>query len=622
MSQLTDNLNLIVSIKSDIKSAIEAKGVSMTGVSFGSFADKIGEITTSFVTVPLSVSANGTYVPGQGVDGFSQVVVDVPQSVEGYTEKQVTEGDFGIVNLNNSASSVKFYAFYYDSYLQTVDLPNCISIHDAAFNGCSQLSSVSIPNCNTIGQYVFRECNALTSINMENCISIGQYALYNCNKLSELSLPNCISIGQYVFGNCSSLTQVELPNCESIGNYGFGYCSSLTMASFPAISYFGNNCFQGCRSLQELTLGTETYKIPTYQNRLFSDTSSFMSNGTIYVASDMYSRWIVSSGWSSLSSLFVSVNQSGPVLSYDNGVVYGITKNIDSTYSSFLGISKPDIVKLSLQNLVRFGGNPNNYFNSCTNLTTVSLPSCVELDNTFNNCTSLSEVYLPVCTKISGNAFRGCSSLTEISLPACANISGYVFVECSSLSEVYLPVCTSVGNDVFGNCISLSEISLPSCVSLGKAFWGCSSLTRIDLPVCKYLTNSAVFENLPITSINLPLCESITSWAFNNCRSLSDVSLPACNSIYNVAFQQCQSLRELNLPVCCYIDSSAFWGCYLDKLTLGSTSVCVLNSRDAFQYTKINAGTGSIYVPSSLVDAYKSATIWSTYSSQIFPIPE
>ena len=41
-----------------------------------------------------------------------------------------------------------------------------------------------------------------------------------------------------------------------------------------------------------------------------------------------------------------------------------------------------------------------------------------------------------------------------------------------------------------------------------------------------------------------------------------------------------------------------------------------------FYSTPIGAGNGSIYVTSSLVDAYKSAQYWSKYSSQIFPIPE
>ena len=83
MSQLTDNLNLIASIKSDIKSAIENKGVDMTGVSFPGYASKIGEISGgggSAVIEGLTITSNGTYTAGEGVDGYSPIEVDVPIS--------------------------------------------------------------------------------------------------------------------------------------------------------------------------------------------------------------------------------------------------------------------------------------------------------------------------------------------------------------------------------------------------------------------------------------------------------------------------------------------------------------------------------------------------------------
>lgn len=478
MSQLTDNLNLIASIKSDIKSAIESKGVDMTGVSFGSFAAKIGEITTSFVTVPLSVSANGTYNPGQGVDGFSQVVVDVPQSVEGYTEKQVTEGDFGIVNLNNSASFVRNTAFAYDSNLMTVNLPNCETIGDNAFRSCRKLSYVSIPACKTISTNAFSSCGSITSIDLPVCEDIQGYAFY--------------------FGY--SLVQVSVPNVTSLGNYAFGYCSMLSEISLPVVSSIGNYCFQNCSSLQTLTLCTETYKMPAYQNRMFSNTGSFMTNGSIYVASDMYSRWIVSTGWSSLSSLFVSVNQSGPVLSYDSGLVSGITRYLDASFSTYLSISKSDVLGLSLSNIEVFP----NYFANCPNLSTISLQNTIEVKaNAFQNCYSLSEINLPVCKIIRDGAFTNCSALSEVTLPACESISN-CFRICSYLESVTLPACVNLGNYTFSGCSSLSDVSIPVCEYIGNnCFDGCIALSRIALPVCSYLA----------------------SYAFYNCTSLSEVIL-------------------------------------------------------------------------------------------------
>ena len=85
MSQLIDNLNTIESVKTDIKSAIENKGVDMTGVSFPGYASKIGEIS------------------GGG----------------GWDQKSITEGTVNIINLDNSASFVASNAFYNNKTIQT-----------------------------------------------------------------------------------------------------------------------------------------------------------------------------------------------------------------------------------------------------------------------------------------------------------------------------------------------------------------------------------------------------------------------------------------------------------------------------------------------------------------------
>ena len=188
MSQLIDNLNIIESVKTDIKSAIENKGVDMTGVSFPGYASKIGEITTSFVTVPLNVSVNGTYTPGQGVNGYSQVVVDVPQSVTGFTEKDLTEKTMNITNLNNSASFVASSAFMDNNTIQTVNLPYATSVGYGAFQSCTSLSQVSLPICITIGNAAFQRCSLLTQVSLPICRTIDTYAFYKCSSLTRITL--------------------------------------------------------------------------------------------------------------------------------------------------------------------------------------------------------------------------------------------------------------------------------------------------------------------------------------------------------------------------------------------------------------------------------------------------
>ena len=52
-----------------------------------------------------------------------------------------------------------------------------------------------------------------------------------------------------------------------------------------------------------------------------------------------------------------------------------------------------------------------------------------------------------------------------------------------------------------------------------------------------------------------------------------------------------------------------------------------LGNKNAFYNTPMSKSTytgsfGSIYVPASLVNSYKTATNWSTYSARITSIPE
>ena len=128
------------------------------------------------------------------------------------------------------------------------------------------------------------------------------------------------------------------------------------------------------------------------------------------------------------------------------------------------------------------------------------------------------------------------------------------------------------------------------------------------------------------------MCSHIGGNAFRNCSSLSQVSLPVCNYIADGifaggglnnrgTFYNCSLLTQVDLPMCSYIGSDAFRGCRnLSIITIGYSSICSLKNTGVFAATSITSSTGSIYVPASLVDSYKSAENWSYFSTQIFPI--
>ena len=207
-------------------------------------------------------------------------------------------------------------------------------------------------------------------------------------------------------------------------------------------------------------------------------------------------------------------------------------------------------------------------------------------------------------TKIDAGTFVYCTNLLSINLPNCTTISSEAFRYCSSLQSAYFSKCTTIGYN---------------------AFIGCSNLQSISFPICTTIED-LVFQNCSNLSIaNFPQCKTIGSYAFTNCFNLQSITFPTCSFIGQNTFRSCQNLTTASFPKCTTIGSYAFTSCYrLTTLILKNSTVAVLSNTNAFTSTPISTFTsytsgvyGSIYVPTSLVAAYKSATNWAIYSNRI-----
>ena len=89
------------------------------------------------------------------------------------------------------------------------------------------------------------------------------------------------------------------------------------------------------------------------------------------------------------------------------------------------------------------------------------------------------------------------------------------------------------------------------------------------------------------------------------------------------AFCGCTALTVVDVPEVTTIDANAFGECTaLEALILRSNTVVTMVNSNALGSSGIAKGTGFVYVPSALVDRYKSATNWSVYSAQIRAIED
>lgn len=221
---------------------------------------------------------------------------------------------------------------------------------------------------------------------------------------------------------------------------------------------------------------------------------------------------------------------------------------------------------------------PCGLFYGCTNLTSVSFPECTVIST--DNFLYEEGDYWGLFTR---GAFENCYKLSSINFSKATSIGAYAFARCSALTIVNFPKVTTIGNYAFEGCAALTTAIFPEVIVV-NGIDGCSALI----------------------SVSFPKATKIGMYAFENCTALTSVSFPKVTSIEYSAFANCKKLTSL------YLNAS---------------SVVTLENLGAFYNTPMSKSTltgsfGSIYVPASLVSAYKSATNWATYSARITAIPE
>lgn len=251
-------------------------------------------------------------------------------------------------------------------------------------------------------------------------------------------------------------------------------------------------------------------------------------------------------------------------------------------------------------------------FMNCTYLALTSLPDSVTRieSNAFNACTHLALTSLPNgLTYIGGSAFQYCYDLALTSLPSgfTGKINSYAFYKCKKIALTSLPDgITSIDTNAFSGCPGVVVTNLPDGVtSLGQsAFQGCgmthiegtgvtsiggtaftSSSTKDDAPL-----EEALFPNL--TTMNAAFGHTTSGYA---CKKLEIVDAGKISTIPANAFANCQMLQTLVLRK--------------------TDAICTLANVSAFLYTPLrgyNSLTATVYVPSALIETYKTATNWST----------
>lgn len=159
-------------------------------------------------------------------------------------------------------------------------------------------------------------------------------------------------------------------------------------------------------------------------------------------------------------------------------------------------------------------------------------------------------------------------------------------------------------------------------------FKGQDKLRKIDMDSVKSVGNNAFRECSALAEVNLPALETLNSAAFIYCTALAEVKFPAALSsgVTANALRYCSALKKVDFGAIdaakgligyCLADDPA-----LEALVIRNTDAPPKLTATAFKNTPIKTGTGYIYVPAAMVDAYKSATNWSAFADQIRAIED
>ena len=228
-----------------------------------------------------------------------------------------------------------------------------------------------------------------------------------------------------------------------------------------------------------------------------------------------------------------------------------------------------------------------------------------------------------IITLSKNNLFLGLNNLTNLCLPNLTTLNGRVFnanssYELPSLKKIDLPNLETINIGVYDSefsYIDVEELNLPKLTNNSSnhviQLDHLRKLKKVFLPKVKnfealylYVVNYIVLPDV----INMHNCRYCVGDSNASNPNLKGIDLgPSCTTLTpdsdNLFYQtRCQNIEALILR--------------------GSTLVPLTKSLGGYGGTQSfgQSSTNHIYVPSALVDEYKSATNWSSYADIILPI--
>lgn len=327
-----------------IANAIRGKNGSATTYKPSEMAAAITAISGAAEPVieALSVTSNGTYTAPDGVDGYSPVTVNVPQSGGPPESAFVLSGNCSYRFANGGWD---WFIEQYGNKITTKNIANTINMFDGSLNITNIPFEINFGNGHGYHStaYMFRDCRKLITLPKINALKVyNMSSIFNsCYRLRTIPEDFADSFDwSYLESQTGAYTGDESRmffNCYSLRSFP----NDIIKSGNPYVTYnysYFNNGFYYCYSLDELVNLPIPYINATWTTNAFTNTFNnccrlknmtfaLQEDGTPYVM-NWKTQTIDLSGYVGYSS---SANN---IINYNSGITADKEVTDDATYQA------------------------------------------------------------------------------------------------------------------------------------------------------------------------------------------------------------------------------------------------------------------------------------------------
>ena len=434
------------------------------------------------------------------------------------------------------------------------------------------------------------------------CMESGYEGTYGYIRFNN----NVTKIPENAFSGCASLEMIYLPDgVKEVGKNAFKGCAALnSIISINSVDNYRALVIGDCLYATALA-GVEEYTIPSGVKKIAA--AAFSGCKTIKKVVIPEGVTEIETGAFEDCENLESLDIPNSLTNFGGDIITGTCNEeveiaISSTHPNFLAYTTSDNQPISLYNY--------------TNV----------LFDSFENGVGYIFYYKG---EIPDFAFSDCSSLTSVTIPnSVTSIGNFAFSDCSSLTSVTISEnVTSIGQAAFYKCsgkliinsniIGISH-SKAENITQSNEHWLYGSKFK-DVIIGGKAGQVGKYAFYYYTSLeNVEIAEGVTAIrasAFHGCSSLKKITIPnGVTKIWDHSFRECASLKSITIPDSVVdIQSYAFYDSGVIELFCKAATPPMIED---YMFNN-NVPAKRIYVPRNSVEAYKTASGWSDYASDI-----